>query len=335
MAFNMNSVMRRRTFLTVAASVTGLLALVGGDAHPATSDPDAASDASEQHYKLTWTYEPDEEAMPDGTLRVPIPTRSTPGQSARYEVSGARSHKLAGEANNEYLLVTPNDLHTPVTVTAWVTLRPYRPPYRDYDPAQVAASLPASVLPYLRATDRIDPDSPRIRALAEPLRGETTLATIRNVLRYLGRTVRYDRRKAAYHSADEIAARGAGDCGCYSALFVALCRANDIPRREVWGVARSFDRRARNPKDQEQLLVRRPRVGRGVLSRSGLAAHRAANVFHGRPAGSRLRAIVPLRPAARQSPARLVHRAERPPARVERVRSLPDMPVRDAAVSPG
>ena len=44
------------------------------------------------------------------------------------------------------------------------------------------------------------------------------------------------------HDGPKIIARGTGDCGAYSALFTAVCRANGIPAREVWGVVKATTR---------------------------------------------------------------------------------------------
>jgi hypothetical protein len=200
-----------------------------------------------RQYKLEWTYTPQKAlAQPDGYVRVPLPTQNLPYQSARYEVAGVRSHKMGSENGNEFLLVAP-DGENPFTVTAFVTVRPYS--YRaELARVTEAAPVPSDVLPYLGETDRIDPQSPKIQAIAAPLEGGDPVTTIKNVLGYLNRTVRYDRRKAAFIHAEEVAERGAGDCGCYAALFVALCRANQIPAREVWGLSRSYDRRSRHPR---------------------------------------------------------------------------------------
>jgi transglutaminase-like putative cysteine protease len=116
----------------------------------------------------------------------------------------------------------------------------------DAPPAN-SAEVPADVAAYLRATDGIDPHSPAIQSLAESLRGRTPVATITNVVRYLGRAVRYDLRQTST-DAQQVMERGAANCGGYTALFTALCRADGIPTREVWGLSRSYDRRTRHPR---------------------------------------------------------------------------------------
>jgi hypothetical protein len=116
---------------------------------------------------------------------------------------------------------------------------------------------------------------------------------------------------------------------------VALCRANDIPAREVWGIARSFDRRARNPK---------------IKSNFWFGDHVWAEVYFPGPGWLPIepQTFFTVAPPAlgcvrlchydllRGNPLRASSTAlnAHPPA-VERVRSLPDMPVRDAAVLPG
>ena len=86
--------------LSVAAAAG--LPLLGVPAHsqemPWQGEASAASRSqprqAERHFKLTWTYHPQMEPAQDRDVRVPLPTRTMPSQSARYEVTGARRHQI-------------------------------------------------------------------------------------------------------------------------------------------------------------------------------------------------------------------------------------------------
>ena len=88
---------------------------------------------------------------------------------------------------------------------------------------------------FLRAEDRIESDGPEVLGLAKKLKARNTLDTAQNIFRWVSENIRY----AGYHAND----RGAlyalrnrqGDCTELMSLFVALCRANEIPSRGVGG----------------------------------------------------------------------------------------------------
>ncbi len=207
---------------------------------------------AERRFKLTWTYHPQPQLAQNGYLRVPLPTQGAPYQSMRYEVTGARHHQISSENGNGFLMVVPN-AQDPFTVTAYVTVRPFNNPAparlraAAADEAATAPVIPPDVPAYLQATEGVNPHSPTMQAIAEPLRDRTPVATINNVLRYLQNTVRYDLRQPST-DAQEVTERGAANCGGYTALFVALCRANGIPARQVWGLSWAYDRRTRHPR---------------------------------------------------------------------------------------
>ena len=88
---------------------------------------------------------------------------------------------------------------------------------------------------FLKAENRIESDSPEVLGLAKKLKARNTLDTAQNIFRWVSENIRY----AGFHAAD----RGAlyalrhrqGDCTEFMSLFVALCRANDIPARGIGG----------------------------------------------------------------------------------------------------
>ena len=246
-------------FLVGSVAVAGMTSfsgpLYGGDARPLEikhASSRSRSGQAERHLKLTWTYHPKRELVENGMVRVPVPTRGVAYQSVRYEVAGALRHQVGSENGNEFMLVAP-DGEKPFTVTAVVTLRRVAnaTPARRLHAAEAGGgtlpAFPADVRAYLEASEGIDPHSPAIQAIAERLHGRTPMATISNVLRYFRRTLHYDLRETST-DAETVLNRKGANCGGYTALFVAICRAENIPAREVWGLSRSFDRRTRHPR---------------------------------------------------------------------------------------
>ncbi len=89
---------------------------------------------------------------------------------------------------------------------------------------------------YLVSEPFIDTDHPDIRNLARKLKGEDRLKTVKNIHSYLSRNIRWgEYRKKAQGSVQTLRSKEA-DCKDFSYLMVALCRANGIPARTVYGV---------------------------------------------------------------------------------------------------
>jgi transglutaminase-like putative cysteine protease len=77
----------------------------------------------------------------------------------------------------------------------------------------------------------------RIQEVAASVKGADTLTTVRNTVRWLERNIEY--KRGSYKNSEEAINRGYGDCGAFSSIFAALCRANGIPARATWGVIKA------------------------------------------------------------------------------------------------
>lgn len=85
---------------------------------------------------------------------------------------------------------------------------------------------------YLGSGKYVQTDDPKIKALADSLRATSETETVRNIMTFLAKTIRYDpgdryKRQGNIVTLD----KGSGVCGDYSDLMIALCRANGIPAR--------------------------------------------------------------------------------------------------------
>jgi transglutaminase-like putative cysteine protease len=87
--------------------------------------------------------------------------------------------------------------------------------------------------PWLVHEKFIEKDAPEIQAAAKIIGGNDELDTIRNIMAFVHQKVRFSGYDETDHGALWALKNGKGDCTEFSDLFVALCRAKNIPAR-VW-----------------------------------------------------------------------------------------------------
>ena len=191
-------------------------------------------------YTVTWTIDPKnawgEGGEGKGPFFAPIPATDLPYQTATFELAKAKSHEVV---TRDGVRLLKFEADGPVELTAKATVK-----FVDYRPklqAKSAAAIPDEAKAYLGKGRRLDPESDRVKDVANKVKGPTPLKTIDNLLVWLKGNMKYE-HPTTFESVDEILKRGNGDCGAYSALFVAVCRAGGIPAREVWGVVKSSER---------------------------------------------------------------------------------------------
>ncbi len=190
-------------------------------------------------YTIRWQLDPSkcwgEKGEGQGPFfYVPLPSTDRPYQKTTFTVSGVRSHSVVRRDGEQVLrFVTITD--KPVLLTAKITVR-----YHDYRPLIKAKGppLPVEVLAYLGPGPRIDPKKKKVKDLAAKLKGKTHTETINNTLAWLKKNMTY-KNPSPFEQVEEVIERGHGNCECYSAVFVAICRAAGIPAREVQGVQKT------------------------------------------------------------------------------------------------
>ena len=183
-------------------------------------------------YKITWTLNPSKGVKKQGMYFIPLPTQNLPYQDTNYEITGCNNKKIVTQTENNvlYFIPTNNKL---ITLKAEVTINPYsyKKQLTQYE-EKTDSSKEIEI--YLKPSDRINPNSPVINTLAVSLKKENKIKTIKNILLWMKNNIKY--KIEDFQNADDIIKRGYGECGGWSALFTALCRASGIPAREVWGV---------------------------------------------------------------------------------------------------
>ncbi len=91
-----------------------------------------------------------------------------------------------------------------------------------------------SLAPFLIDEKYIETNDEHIRAAASKLRGKETLKTVKYTYDFVNKHLTYE-KSAEENGALAALKSGKGDCSEFSDLFVALCRANNIPARTISG----------------------------------------------------------------------------------------------------
>ena len=94
---------------------------------------------------------------------------------------------------------------------------------------------------YLRHERMIEKDDPVIRDIAEKLQGRTEVDIVKNIYKYVILNLSGDVSNPKGVGAVKTAEKKKGKCIDYSDLFVALCRAKNIPAKVVAGYAPFFN----------------------------------------------------------------------------------------------
>ncbi len=188
-------------------------------------------------YTLTWTLDPKgawgEGGKGKGPFYVAIPSTDLPFQTSTFKMIGAKSHEAI---TRDGVRLLKFDADSPVELTSTVTVR-----FHDYRPkikSEPAGQFPEDVRAYLGAGHRINPESAKIKAVAEKVKGGSPGDTVNNLIGWLKDNMKY-KNPTTFDTVEEVLDRGNGDCGAFSAVFVAVCRANGIPAREACGVVKA------------------------------------------------------------------------------------------------
>ncbi len=94
---------------------------------------------------------------------------------------------------------------------------------------------------FLKSERYIDKDHQEIRHIAENIEGQTEEEIVKNIYHYVIDHLEYTTHGKGQWGAVKALQEGEGDCSEYSDLFVALCRAKNIPARVVTGYMVRFD----------------------------------------------------------------------------------------------
>jgi len=94
---------------------------------------------------------------------------------------------------------------------------------------------------FLKQEKYIEKDHPQIQQIAESIEGHTEVDIVKNIYNYVIDNLEYTLHGKKDWGAVKALQQKKGDCSEYSDLFVAICRAKNIPARVVTGYTVRFD----------------------------------------------------------------------------------------------
>jgi len=186
----------------------------------------------ERHYTITWNLDPSKGVAADGWYYIPTPTSGLPCQDSSFNVKGASEKKLVASEGNTLLYFRPAGGGS-VTMTASAAVKPYSFKKRLAEHSR-SEEIPDEARIYLGSSEGINPQSPALSGIVGSLKSPDRLKTVMNILKWMKSNISY--KIEDFRNVEEIIDRGYGECGCWSALFTALCRSAGIPARIIWGV---------------------------------------------------------------------------------------------------
>ncbi|MFB0555718.1 MAG: transglutaminase family protein [Phycisphaerae bacterium] len=94
---------------------------------------------------------------------------------------------------------------------------------------------------FLKQERHIEKDDRQIQRIAESIEGQTEVGIVKNIYNYVIDNLEYTLHGKKDWGAIKALQRKKGDCTEYADLFVAICRAKNIPARVVTGYTVRFD----------------------------------------------------------------------------------------------
>jgi transglutaminase-like putative cysteine protease len=94
---------------------------------------------------------------------------------------------------------------------------------------------------FLKQERYIEKDDRQIQQIAESIEGQTEVSIVKNIYNYVIDNLEYTLHGKKDWGAVKALQRKKGDCTEYSDVFVAICRAKNIPARVVTGYTMRFD----------------------------------------------------------------------------------------------
>jgi hypothetical protein len=94
--------------------------------------------------------------------------------------------------------------------------------------------------PFLKHEKNIEKDDPQIQRIAKAMKAQSETGIVKQIYAYVLDNMEYGGFEEKNLGALDAVKNNKGDCSEYTALFVALCRAKDIPARVVYGYTSEY-----------------------------------------------------------------------------------------------
>ncbi len=210
----------------VAAGLSLLVSL------PSLADPTATPAGTRVSFTQTYTIVP-KGRTEKAILTVVVP-RTIEGKqklhSLKYSFKPERVFEEKGVHYARFVAVQPRN---PVTIRIDADVELFR---HDLGVAQRRGKRVEDkndLKQWLVQEKFIEKDAPEIQEIARKLPGKSDLATLQAIMAFVHQTVKYSGFDATDRGALWALTKGKGDCTEFCDLFVALCRAKNIPAR-IW-----------------------------------------------------------------------------------------------------
>lgn len=210
---------------------SGLIVLLLALTVPAAGPPDA------QNVRCTFKFivEPEGDVR-HITLTAIVPADITGRQKVRaikYSLEPRKMFTVDGIRYAQFLIDKPAPGKQNIVITADLELYPSGLLPMKSNRNFRLMEKPADLQRWLVEETFQEVNDPDIERAARPLAGRDDVATVRNVLDFVCKTLdagKYD-PKAGEHGARWALFEGRGVCGEFTDLFVTLCRASGVPAR--------------------------------------------------------------------------------------------------------
>ena len=172
-----------------------------------------------------------------------IPNRQTISH-INYSPKPSRIFSRNGNQYAEFVFVNPKRY---VKIKIQVKAELFE--YTIITAIEKAKKTPANnleLVQFLKHEKYIEKDDPRIQEAANDIEGRADLEKVLNIYDYVTDNMEYSTVNKKALGAVNALIQGKGDCTEYSDLFVALCRAKNIPARVITGYR--VDRNSTSPK---------------------------------------------------------------------------------------
>lgn len=153
--------------------------------------------------------------------------------SVKFEPNPEKVYMLNGTKYAEFTILNPQKDFS-IRATCQANIYQY-----DFETATKTQdrliTTPKQLTAYLKAEPYLESNHPQVKAIANQLNTSDQIETIKKIYNYVLNNFSY----STYNPGDVGALKALqvkkGDCTEYSDIMVALCRANNIPAREIYG----------------------------------------------------------------------------------------------------
>ncbi|NHJ40964.1 MAG: hypothetical protein FK731_13115 [Asgard group archaeon] len=192
------------------------------------------------HYRL-WARNPTDKSIGNFSAFVALPLTITPQQIVKGISIKPSNLKISTDVDgNQWVHFNveriPPTKSVEMTYSAVVESRPLIISKENGFPYKINPYSKQFLKKFLVAEPHIESDHPEIKKLALSIASENPLGFAKKAVQLINRTLKYKIQPDEFGAKYAIE-KGEGDCTEFSALFVALCRANGIPARTNAGFA--------------------------------------------------------------------------------------------------